>query len=51
MIRASDVGERVLGATAPAQTKLLRREVVLPFCEDGDTLVAEHARWALQRLE
>jgi len=31
MIRASDVGERVLGATAPAQTKLLRREVVLPL--------------------
>jgi epoxyqueuosine reductase len=27
------------------------REVVLPFRDDGDTLVAEHARWALQRLD
>jgi epoxyqueuosine reductase len=27
------------------------REVVLPFREDGDTLVAEHADWALRRLD
>jgi epoxyqueuosine reductase len=27
------------------------REVVLPFRDDEDTLVADHARWALQRLE
>ncbi|HET6164601.1 MAG TPA: tRNA epoxyqueuosine(34) reductase QueG [Planctomycetota bacterium] len=27
------------------------REVVLPFRDDGDTLVAEHADWALRRLD
>src|SRR2546429_9120526 len=31
MNRASDVGEPVLGAAAPAETRLLRREVVLPL--------------------
>jgi epoxyqueuosine reductase len=27
------------------------RDVVAPFADDPDTLLAEHARWALQRIE
>ena len=27
------------------------RDVVMPFAEDADTLLAEHARWALQRID